>query len=76
VEIEHIGDAAGHSGGEVASGDAQDGDSTAGHVFAAVISDALDDGGGARVAHRETLARHAAEIRFPGDRAVRERRCP
>src|SRR6266705_2505689 len=70
VEVEHIGDAAGHSGGEVASGDTQDGDGPAGHVFAAVISDAFDDGGGARVAYGETLAGYAAEIRFPGDRTV------
>src|SRR5207249_10979127 len=70
VEVEHIGGAAGHSGGEVASGDAQDGDRPPGHVFAAVVSDAFDDGGGAGVAHGETLAGRTAQIRFPGDCAV------
>src|SRR6266516_4837204 len=72
VEVEHIGDAAGHSGGEVASGDAQDGDGPAGHVFAAVISDAFDDGGGARVAYGETLAGHAAEVRLTRDRPIKD----
>ena len=42
----------------------------AGHVLAAVVADALDDGAGARVAHREALARQPAEERAAGRRAV------
>ena len=37
----------------------------AGHVLAAVVADALDDGVGARVAHGEALAGEAAEERLP-----------
>ena len=42
----------------------------AGHVLAAVVADALDDGRRARVAHAEALAREAAEERLAGGRAV------
>ena len=45
-------------------------DDAAGHVFAAMVADALDDGDGAGIAHREALARDAAEIAFALDRAV------
>src|SRR5258706_985012 len=68
--VEHVGDAAGHSRGEVASRLAEDHDGSAGHVLAAVIAHALDDGGGAGIAHAEALAGHAAEVRFAADRAV------
>ena len=68
--VEHVGDAAAHAGGEVAPGRAEHDDAAAGHVLAAVVADALDDGAGARVAHREALAREAAEERPAGGRAV------
>ena len=42
----------------------------AGHVFAAVVADALDHRVRAGVAHREALARDAAEVRLARDRAV------
>ena len=42
----------------------------AGHVFAAVIADAFDDGLGAAVAHAEPLGRAAAEERAAARRAV------
>ena len=45
----------------------------AGHVLAAVVADALDDGRGARVAHREALAREPAEERAAAGRAVEHR---
>ena len=41
--VEHIGDAARHAGREVAAGLADDDDDAAGHVFAAMVADALDD---------------------------------
>ena len=52
---------------------AEDDDDAAGHVFAAVVADALDDGDGAGVAHGEALAGDAAEIAFAGDGAVEHR---
>ena len=48
-------------------------DDAAGHVLAAVVARALDDGDGAGVAHREALAGDAAEIALAGDRAVEHR---
>ena len=38
---------------------AEDDDAAAGHVLAAVVAHALDDGGRAGVAHAEPLADHA-----------------
>ena len=70
VEVEHVGDAAGHAGGEVAAGRAEDDDAPAGHVLAAVVADALDDRGGAGVADAEPLADLAAQE----DLAARSRR--
>ena len=45
-------------------------DAAAGHVLAAVVADALDDGVRAGVAHGEALARQAAEERPAGGGAV------
>ena len=45
---------------------------TAGHVFAAVVTDALDHGRRTGVAHREALADHAADERLTGGRAVQD----
>ena len=70
VLVEHIGDAARHAGGEVAAGLADDDDDAAGHVFAAMVADALDDRDGARVAHGEALAGDAAEVALALDGAV------
>ena len=73
VLVEHIGDAARHAGGEVAPGLAEHDDEAAGHVFAAVVAGAFDHRDGAGIAHREALARDAAEIGLAGDRAVQHR---
>ena len=48
----------------------EDDDPAARHVLAAVVADALDDGGSAGVPDGEPLARDAAEERAPGRRAV------
>jgi hypothetical protein len=61
VLVVDIGHAARHAGGEVAPGLAQHDHGAAGHVFAAVVARAFDHRGGARQAHREALAGHAAE---------------
>ena len=43
VDVEHVGHAAAHAGGEVAPGPAEHDHAAAGHVLAAVVADALDD---------------------------------
>ena len=48
--------AAGHSGSEVGAGGAENQDGAAGHVFASVIADALDDGSCSRVADGKAFA--------------------
>ena len=50
-----------------------DDDDAAGHVLAAVVARALDHRDGAGVAHREALARDAAEVALARDRAVQHR---
>src|SRR5690606_19389933 len=62
--VEHIGDTARHAGGKVAARLADNHDNTAGHIFAAVVAHAFDNRDRAGIAHRETLARHTAEIAF------------
>jgi hypothetical protein len=42
--VEHVGDAAGHAGREVAARGAEDDHAAAGHVLAAVVAHGLDDG--------------------------------
>mmetsp|Transcript_14691 Transcript_14691/g.47869 ORF Transcript_14691/g.47869 Transcript_14691/m.47869 type:complete len:262 (-) Transcript_14691:493-1278(-) len=70
VGVVDVGDAAAHAGGEVAPRDAEDDEAAAGHVFGAVVSEALDDGEGARVADAESLAGLAPEEGFASRRAV------
>src|SRR3954452_12890004 len=73
VLVEDERQAAAHAGGEVAPGRAEHDDAPAGHVLAAMVADPLDEGVGARVAHREALAGAAAEERASGRRAVEHR---
>ena len=68
--IEDVGHAAGHAGAEVPTGRTDDHDPPAGHVLAAVVADALDDGVGTRVAHAEPLADHAADEQLAAGGAV------
>ena len=75
VLVEHVGDAAAHARGEVAAGRAEHDDDAAGHVLAAVVADALDDGARAGVAHGEALAGEAAEERPARRRAVEDACC-
>ncbi len=70
LEVQHVGDAAGHAGREVAPGRPEDDGLAAGHVLAPVVAHALDDGGGAGVADAEPLAHHAPDERLAGGRAV------
>ena len=70
--VEDVRDAAAHAGGEVAAGGPEDDDAPAGHVLAAVVADALHDGGRAGVADGEALAREPAEERLARGRAVED----
>src|ERR1700757_5146212 len=65
-----MGDPPRHARRKVAPGLAEHHDDAAGHVFAAVVARALDDGDRAGVAHRKALAGDAAEVAFARDRAV------
>jgi hypothetical protein len=69
-EVEDVGHSPGHPGREVAARWAEDQDGATGHVLAAVVTDALDDGGRARVAHAEPLAGDAAQEDLAGGGAV------
>ena len=70
ARIEHVGDAAGHTRGEIPSGPSEHDHSPARHVFAAVVADAFHDRGGAAVPHGKSLARDAADIGLSAGRAV------
>ena len=67
-----VGDAAAHAGGEVAAGGTEDDDEAVGHVLAAVVADAFNNGGGAGVADGEALAGDAVEISFAAGCAVED----
>ena len=67
-----VGDAAAHAGGEVAAGGTENDGEAVGHVFAAVIADAFDDGGCAGVADSEALAGDAVEEDFAAGCAVED----
>ena len=73
VLVEHIGDAARHAGREVAARRPEHDHDAARHVFAAMVARALDDRDRAGVAHREALARDAAEVALARDGAVEHR---
>ena len=70
LAIEHVGDAAAHPRGEVAPGLAQHHHDPAGHVLAAVVTDALDDCARTAVTHREALAGDAVDVDLSGCGAV------
>ncbi len=70
--VEHVGNAAGHAGGEVAPGAAEHHHYAPGHVLAAVVADGLDHRGGAGVADGEALAGHAVEPGLASGGAVKD----
>src|ERR1039458_8269148 len=67
-----VGDAAAHAGGEIAAGGTEDDDEAVGHVFAAVVADAFNDGGSAGVADSEALAADAVEEDFAAGGAIKD----
>ena len=70
IFIQNIGDAARHAGGKIAPGVTEIDDPAASHVFAAVIADAFHHRLNAAVAHAETFAGEAADIRLAARCAV------
>ena len=70
LEVEHVGQPAGEAGAEVQPGAAQHHHRAAGHVFAAVVTRALDDRGGAGIAHREAFAGAAGREQLAAGGAV------
>src|SRR5690606_1874252 len=55
VQVQHIGEPAGHAGTKVVAGGPQHGDQATGHVFAAVIASTFNHGMGAGVTNRKAL---------------------
>ena len=70
VDVENVSDSAGHSGREVSSGRTENDDSSAGHVFAAVIADAFDDGRRSGVSDAKSFGDESADESEAGSRAV------
>src|SRR5450830_1136567 len=64
--VQDVGHTAGHAGGEVAPGLADDHDLAAGHVLAAVIAYALNHGADAGVANTEALAGDTSDVDLAG----------
>src|SRR3954466_7968590 len=72
VLVEDECQAAAHAGGEVAPRRPEDDDAPAGHVLAAVVADALDDGARPGVAHGEALTGEAAREELAARCAVED----
>src|SRR6185437_14612325 len=70
LEVEHVGEAAGHARAEVEADLAEHRYHAAGHVFAAVVARALHHRHRAGVAHREALARAAGREQLAAGGAV------
>src|SRR3974390_2600068 len=70
VLVKHIGDAAGHAGGEVPPRRADHHHDAARHIFAAMVARAFYHRGGAGIAHGKALAANAPEVALTGDRAI------
>jgi len=61
VNIEDVGNTAGHASSEVATGAAQNDDTTASHVLATVVTDTLNDSGSTGVTDSKSLSSDTAE---------------
>ena len=69
--VEDVGDPTAHACGEIAAGLSQYHDDAAGHVFAAMVTRALDNSHRARITHRETFPCHTPEIALAGNCTVK-----
>ena len=70
VGVVDVGDTARHAGGEVSAGLAEHDNASAGHILAAVVAGALDDGYGAGIADAEAFAHLTVDIQFAGGGAI------
>ena len=61
VFVKHIRDPAGHAGREILACSSKNNDAAAGHIFAAVIANAFDDGVCSAVTNRKSFTRDARE---------------
>ncbi|GKT57393.1 conserved hypothetical protein [Colletotrichum tofieldiae] len=61
VDVEDVGNTTGHTGSEVAAGAAQNDDTAASHILAAVVTDTLNDSRGSGVTDGEPLRSNTAE---------------
>src|SRR5262249_45834737 len=62
--VEHVSDPSAHAGREISTRLAQDNRATTGHIFAAMIADALHHGMRTAIANAEPLPGHAAQVQF------------
>src|SRR5439155_12511698 len=69
-DVQDVGDASRHAGGEVASRAPEHDDAAARHVLAAMVADAFHDGVSAAVADGKALAGDATDERLTTGRAV------
>src|SRR5262249_19541825 len=69
--IQNVGDAAAHPRREVATSRTENDGTAPGHVFTAVVANALNNRADAAVADTETFAREAPNIAFAARRAVK-----
>ena len=70
LHIQHIGESTRHAGTEIVARWTQHSDYTTGHIFAAVITSALNYGDGARVTHGKALAHLTSCIELATSGAV------
>ena len=70
IFVQHVGDAAAHTGSEVLARLAQHHHSAAGHVLAAVVAHAFDDSGSAGITDAEPLAGYTADKGLAAGSAV------
>src|SRR5690554_620054 len=70
VHIQHIGEAARHTGTKVGACRTQHGNQSAGHILTAMIAGALNNCMGARVAYCESLTGGASRKQFAADGSV------
>src|SRR5579883_2966714 len=65
-----VGEASGHAGAEIQAERPKDQSNATGHVFAAMLANAFDDGESAAVANGETLTGAASDIELAGSGAI------
>src|SRR5271165_7643335 len=72
VQIQYVSNSSSHAGSEVFSGPAEDQQDAAGHIFTAVIADALDNRGHSGVSHSKAFSRPAGSEEFSTGRSDRK----